>query len=58
MKQVALALVVTVPDDVAVSTVTEAVNAALNEPPCDWGSWTVGEAVCTGTDTLPNEEDA
>lgn len=38
---------VTVPAIVSENEVGRAINAALDEPPCDWGDWTVGAAVIT-----------
>lgn len=35
---------VTVPAATGESEVAAAVNAALDEPPCDWGEWEVGPA--------------
>lgn len=36
-----------VPVEVGESTVEREINAALDEPPCDWGNWTVGLAIVT-----------
>lgn len=36
---------VRVPDDVTSSQVEEELNQALNEPPCDWGNWSVGTII-------------
>lgn len=40
-RNMTLQLTVIVPDDVGESAVEDAINAALDEPPCDWGDWTV-----------------
>lgn len=45
VKTVTLTLAVTVPVTTGDSEVERAVNAALDEPPCDWGDWQVGAAV-------------
>jgi len=37
-------LEVTTDARVGESTVEEAINAALDEPPCEWGDWYVGIA--------------
>jgi hypothetical protein len=44
MKTVTLRIMVSVPTDVHPNDVAEAINARLDEPPCDWGVWTVGGA--------------
>lgn len=46
-RTITLELQVTVPATTGESEVERAVNAALDEPPCDWGDWTVGEVVIT-----------
>lgn len=38
---------VTVPATTGEAEVERAINAVLDEPPCDWGDWTVGAAVIT-----------
>lgn len=38
---------VTVPAVVGESEVEREINAALDEPPCDWGEWEVGAALIT-----------
>jgi len=40
-------LQVTVPAATGESEVQNAINQALDEPPCDWGRWIVGAAVIT-----------
>ena len=56
-KAIALALVVTVDDDVEVQDVVDAVNNALDDEDMHWGDWRVGEVVATGTSAVPDEED-
>ena len=46
---------VTVPLGVGESEVENAINAVLNEPPCDWETWTVGAAVITSADFAEDE---
>ena len=46
-RTITLQVSVTVPTTVGESEVERAINAALDEPPCDWGTWTVGAAVIT-----------
>lgn len=36
---------VTVPATTGENEVSTAINAALDEPPCDWGDWEVGAAI-------------
>lgn len=38
---------VEVPANVGESAVEQEINAALDEPPCDWEGWTVGAARIT-----------
>ncbi len=38
---------VTVPAGTGESEVETAINAALDEPPCEWEDWTVGAAIIT-----------
>jgi hypothetical protein len=52
-----LALTVLTGADVDTVTVVEAVNSALNEPPCVWGDWAVGSAEPSDT-TLADERTA
>lgn len=40
-------LAVTHPASVTAEEVTDAINAALNEPPCAWGLWVVDRLVAT-----------
>jgi hypothetical protein len=49
MKRITLSLVVDVPENVDEFSVAFALNAALDEPPADWGDWTVGSVVITDT---------
>ena len=52
MKRFTLELTVTVPDDEpsTYGAVEESINAALNEPPCDWAGWFVGAATIVKTE--------
>ena len=49
-KVIVFELRVTVPKVTGESDVENAINAALDEPPCDWGIWTVGAACITGVE--------
>ena len=42
-----LSLTVTAPTTTGERDIANAVNAALDEPPCDWGEWMVGAAMVT-----------
>ena len=44
-RRMTLQIEVEVDARVGESEVGSAINAALDEPPCDWGDWTVGAAV-------------
>ena len=44
-RQITLCVIVTVPATVSENEVEQAINAVLDEPPCDWGNWMVGAAV-------------
>ena len=46
-REITLELTVTVPAVVGESEVERAINSVLDEPPCDWGNWTVGAALIT-----------
>ena len=46
-----LQIVVKVPYAIKAETVENEINAALDEPPADWGSWTVGAAVVVRSTT-------
>ena len=46
-RTITLQIEVEVPAVVGENEVSNAINAALEEPPCDWGDWTVGAAVIT-----------
>jgi len=39
-----LQLVVRAPTTTSENEISNAVNEALDEPPCDWGNWTVSSA--------------
>lgn len=40
-RTIRLKLYVTVPPETSECMVEDAINKALDEPPCDWGDWTV-----------------
>lgn len=40
-RRLKLVLYVTTPATIGEAEVTNAINAALDEPPCDWGDWFV-----------------
>lgn len=44
-RRVTLELVVEADATVGENDIENAINAALDEPPCDWGDWTVTAAV-------------
>lgn len=44
-KMIYLTLAVKVPEETSPGEVADLINMALDEPPCDWGNWTVGTAV-------------
>lgn len=46
-KVVTLTIDVTVPATTGENEIEEALNAALDEPPCDWEEWTVGRLKIT-----------
>ena len=48
MRQITLQLTVEVPATVGESEVENAINAALDEPPCDWDDWTVSGVSIVG----------
>jgi hypothetical protein len=52
MKTVKLYLEVEVPKNTKPADVAEALNAALDEPPCEWGEWTVGAVLVDEEDQL------
>ena len=44
---ITLEVEVEIPANIGESEVEAAINAALEEPPCEWGDWSVGAAVIT-----------
>lgn len=42
-----LTIEVTAPATVGENEISAAINAALDEPPCDWDDWEVGAAIIT-----------
>jgi hypothetical protein len=44
MRIIHLQIDVTIPTATTEEEVKEAINAALDEPPCNWGEWVVGAA--------------
>jgi hypothetical protein len=52
-RQITLAITVTVPLDTEGLAVENAINTALDEPPCDWGEWIVGAATIIEIDETP-----
>jgi hypothetical protein len=53
-RAVTLSITVTVPAAVGENEVETEINAALNEPPCDWGEWTVGPAIIIDVKRVPH----
>lgn len=43
-RRMTLSIEVLVPAEVGENEVEEAINAALDEPPCDWEEWSIGAA--------------
>ncbi len=52
-----LTLQVTAPATTGESDIEHALNAALNEPPCDWGTWTVGFVQVSRVEVDPDPDD-
>lgn len=52
-----LQLAVETPHTTGESEVADAINAALDEPPADWGEWGVGCADVVGVVTETEEEE-
>lgn len=44
-RQITIGVIVTVQATVGENEVEQAINQALDEPPCDWGDWEVRQAV-------------
>ena len=51
-KRVKLELIVDVPIRTAESDILDSFNAVLDEPPCDWGDWTVGAVMIADVSPL------
>lgn len=49
-RTITLQLTVTAPATVSENEISNAINAALDEPYCDWGDWLVGAAVIVDVD--------
>jgi hypothetical protein len=47
-REITLTITVTVPAATGENEVETAINAALDEPYCEWDNWTVGAAIITG----------
>ena len=47
---ITMTLKIEVPAATGENEVETAINAALDEPPCDWGEWTVGAAIITNVE--------
>jgi len=55
--RVVIQIEVETPSDISEHKVANAINAALEEPPCDWGNWTVGIARVVETACLVEDDD-
>jgi hypothetical protein len=53
-----LTLIVTTPYADKAEGVENAINAALDEPPCDWGKWVVGAALVVLSEEQPGSPGA
>jgi hypothetical protein len=51
-RRITLTLIVDVPATTGENEVETAINAALDEPPCDWGEWIVGAATIQGVEAI------
>jgi hypothetical protein len=52
-REITFTITVIVPAATGENEVSNAINAALEEPPCDWGVWTVGAALITDVKRVP-----
>jgi hypothetical protein len=55
-REMTLQITVTVPATTGESEVERAINAALDEPPCDWEDWEVGLASITDVKRIVGDE--
>lgn len=58
MRVIVLQVEITVPVTVGESEVERELNAALDEPPCDWGNWTVGAVSIVGVGQAYEDDDS
>jgi hypothetical protein len=58
MRTLTVQIMVKVPNRTGEAEVLDAINGALDEPPCDWGNWTVGAAVIVTHGTGETEHDS
>lgn len=56
-REITLQLTVTVPAATAERDVEAAIDAALDEPPCDWGVWKVGGVEITAVRKFKAEDE-
>ena len=56
VRRMTLQFEVTVPAEVGESSVEIALNGALDEPPCEWGDWTVGAVRIVNVERVPPEQ--
>ncbi len=56
-REMTIQLTVTAPAVAGESEVCRAVDAALDEPPCDWGEWSVSMASVIKVEHVAGEED-
>ncbi len=52
IRRMTLSLTVDVPVTTGENEVETAINAALDEPPCDWGTWFVGAVEITAVSVV------
>ena len=57
MRLYTLQLQVKAPIETGSNEIESAVNAALDEPPCDWEDWTLGYASVTGITVVDDDEE-
>jgi hypothetical protein len=53
-REYTLELKVRAPTTTGESDITDGINGALDEPPCDWGEWVVGTAEVTRIVLVPD----
>jgi hypothetical protein len=56
-RTITLEIQVTAPAATGEWEIERAINAALDEPPCEWGEWKVGAAVVTTAHNVLEEDE-